>query len=147
MRNRVNGYLAIAEIENGKIMSINSVINSNNGKSLRLNQNWEIIAGNVLGTPQDDLILRNKNNGSLRIGEMNGSEVIAEQKIVNVNNNPVFIPQNWQMIMGNFTDSNQDDIVTRDNYGNLYLWQMQGNQIVGFSPLTDPNSVNSSFII
>jgi hypothetical protein len=132
-----------------EIVSFNNVTNGNNNNEVKLNQNWDIVTGNLVGNSQDDILLRNKVSGKMRIWEMNDGEIANIYPIINNNNgNEIKLNQNWDISMVNLIGSSQNDLVLRNNInGNLRLWEMENNQVMSISNLTDSLSANSSLVI
>ena len=146
LRNKINGNLSLWEMNDNQIVEIYPIIKAD-GKKVKLNSDWDIFTGNFVGTNDDDLLLRNKINGNLSLGEMNDNQIVEIYPIIDAKGNKVKLMQDWQITTGHFTGNNQDDLILRNNdSGTLAFWEMENNQIVGINSFSDSTTVNRSLV-
>ena len=149
LKNKVVGTFSLWEMEDNFIIGTHTITRNGKVVQLKNNQNWDLIVGNFAGSEHDDILLRNKISGNLQVWEIHDKEIIASHKIMNpLSNRQISLNQNWQIFSTKFGSGVRDNILLRNKIsGGLQVWDMDGNQLVDITHLSDPNYNDYSLVI
>ena len=95
----------------------------------QLPANWIIVGSDMKG----DIFLRNISSGDVGMWVMNGFHIVQS-----VNFGAVSL--NWQVVgIGDFDSNGSEDILWRDNLGNVAIWLFAGTEIMSTMTVAPPD--------